>query len=359
MFSDLVTLTDCGLFCQEGDFYIDPWRPVKRALITHAHSDHARQGSDSYLTAASGERLLRSRLGAIASIQTVPYGETLQMKSVKVSLHPAGHILGSAQVRIEHKGEIWVVSGDYKIQSDSTCDAFEAIPCHTFLTESTFALPIYRWQDPAKLFSEVNLWWQKCKENGKTALLFGYSLGKCQRLLAGVDTSIGPIYTHGAVENLNQCYRQSGVALPATRWLGSLPKGTKFAGALVLAPPSASSTPWTRQLGATSTAFASGWMRIRGTRRRRAIDRGFVISDHVDWPGLNETIKETGANRIIATHGYSSELVRWLKQKGINAETMTTKFDDQLEEPQDNNPQDNSPQENNPPTHPEQRDESF
>jgi len=337
---DLVTLTDFGLYCQQGDFFIDPWRPVKRAVITHAHSDHARAGSAGYLTAQSGERILRLRLGTSAAIETVPYEEAVQMKSVRVSLHPAGHILGSAQVRIEHKGEIWVVSGDYKLQSDSTCAPFEAIRCHTFLTESTFALPIYRWQHPAKLFAQINLWWQKCRENGKAALLYAYSLGKCQRILAGVEASIGPIYTHAAVENLNQQYRQSGVTLPDTQLVGSLPKGTKFAGALIMAPPSAAASPWTRQFGPASTAFASGWMRIRGTRRRRAVDRGFVISDHVDWPGLNETIKVTGADRIIVTHGYSSELVRWLKQQGLNAETMTTQFDDQLDEqPQENGEQ--------------------
>lgn len=335
MKSDLVKLTDAGLYCEAGDFYIDPWRPVQRAVITHAHSDHARAGNGSYLTAAAGERLLKARLdtdSTVATVETVEYGETITMGSVRVSLHPAGHILGSAQVRIESNGEVWVVSGDYKVQPDSTCLPLEPIKCDTYITESTFGLPIFRWHDSQIVFESINDWWRNNKENGKTSLLFGYALGKAQRILSGIDPSIGPIYTHGSVERLTMVYRGCGVNLPETKHVGSMPKGTKFGGSLILAPPSAQATPWTRVFGSVSTAFASGWMRIRGTRRRKSVDRGFVLSDHADWPGLLSVIEETGASRVIVTHGYTAELVRWLNEKSKEASALVTQFEGEMEE---------------------------
>jgi putative mRNA 3-end processing factor len=330
--SDLVKLTDAGLYCESGDFYIDPWQPVGRAIITHAHADHARPGNTHYLAAAQGERLLKTRLESNSSIQIVEYGETITVGGVKVSLHSAGHVLGSAQVRIEKDGEIWVVSGDYKTESEATCAPFELVPCHTFITESTFGLPIFRWRPQEVVFDEINKWWQANQETGKASLLFGYALGKAQRILSGVDASIGPIYTHGAVEKLTQAYRESGINLPETKYVGALPKGTKFGGSLVIAPPSAQATPWTRVFGTLSTAFASGWMRIRGTRRRKSMDRGFVLSDHADWVALNKVIRETGAEHVIVTHGYSSEMVRWLNESGIRASSFSTHFEGEREE---------------------------
>lgn len=329
---DLVKLTDAGLYCEYGDFHIDPWRPVKRAIITHAHADHARPGNTQYLAAAAGERLLRSRLEPDSTIQTLDYGEVLDIDGVRVSLHPAGHVLGSAQVRLEKDGQIWVVSGDYKTEDESTCAPFELVPCHTFITESTFGLPIFRWKSQETVFDEINKWWKANQETGKTSLLFGYALGKAQRILSGVDASIGPIYTHGAVEKITQAYRDSGVALAATKYVGSLPKGTKFSGSLIVAPPSAQATPWTRVFGTVSTAFASGWMRIRGTRRRKSVDRGFVLSDHADWVALNHVIKATGAEKVIVTHGYATEMVRWLNEVGINATAFSTKFEGERDE---------------------------
>ena len=331
MAAPLLTPTDDGLFCPAGDFHIDPWRPVPRAIVTHAHSDHCRTGCNHYLAAAAGETVLRARLGPDAHIHFLPYGEPVAINGVRVSLHPAGHILGSAQVRLEHRGEVWVVSGDYKTAPDPTCAPFEPVRCHTFVTESTFGLPIYRWPDPAAVAAGVNGWWRANAEAGRASLLYGYALGKAQRLLALVDPAIGPIYLHGAVDKLTAAYRAAGVALPETKYAAA-ERGFDWSGALVVAPPSAHQTPWTRKFGAASTGFASGWMTIRGTRRRKAVDRGFVLSDHADWPGLLSAIEATGAERVGVTHGYTAVLVRWLRERGREAWMVPTRYEGEAAE---------------------------
>jgi putative mRNA 3-end processing factor len=331
--SSLLQLTEAGLYCAEGDFYVDPWAPVNRAVITHAHADHAAPGSTQYLTTRAGQPVLQARLGTDAAISTLEYGQQLTVGSVVVSLHPAGHILGSAQVRIEHHGEVVVVSGDYKTESDATCQAFEPVRCHLFITESTFGLPIYRWQPQSVIFEQINDWWASNKAEGKASLLLGYSLGKAQRLLAGLDASIGPIYTHGAVENMTRVYRENGISLPETQYAGAASRETDWSQSLILAPPFAHGTPWTRRFGPLSAGFASGWMRIRGARRRRAIDRGFVLSDHVDWPALLSSIEATGAERVWVTHGYSAVVVRWLRERGIDAQVVATRFEGEGDEP--------------------------
>lgn len=331
MAETLIQPTEFGLYCAAGDFYIDPWRPVERAIVTHAHSDHASRGSQRYLTSKAGERVLRSRLGPEAIIKTLVYGESLELNGVKISLHPAGHILGSSQVRVEHRGEVWVASGDYKLEEDGTCDPFEPVKCHTFITESTFGLPIYRWPDPRDEFERVNAWWRANQQAGKASLIFGYALGKAQRLLCGVDPAIGPIFTHGMVEHFNRDYRASGVTLPESK-LVSAAVGVDWDQALIIAPPAAHNTPWTRRFGTLSTGFASGWMRIRGTRRRRAVDRGFVLSDHADWPGLMRAIKETGAERVWMTHGYTAILARWLQEQGIESMALQTRYEGEQED---------------------------
>lgn len=331
---DLITATENGLYCAAGDFYIDPWAPVPRCIITHGHSDHARPGNGSYLSTKSGARILRSKLGDDIKIETIEYGKRTQIGDASVSLHPAGHVLGSAQVRIEHRGNVWVVSSDYKTEPDPTCEPFELLKCHTFITESTFGLPIYRWHPKEEVFDDINAWWQSNKTNGKASVIFGYALGKSQRILNGVDSSTGPIYTHGAVERLTAQYRAYGIELPATTYVSTLPRGTKFGGSLIVAPPSAQASPWLRQFGPVSTAFASGWMRIRGTRRRKSIDKGFVLSDHADWDALNKVIAETGAERVLVTHGYAAELVRWLQGKGMHAAILQTRFEGELGEMQ-------------------------
>lgn len=328
----LLRVTDQGLYCEAGDFYIDPWEAVDRAVITHAHGDHARWGSRLYLAAREGERVLRTRLGDDAPIRTIPYGETIERHGVRISLHPAGHILGSSQVRIEYRGEIWVVSGDYKTEADPTCTPFEPIRCHTFVTESTFGLPIYRWAPQAETFAEIRAWWRQNRAEGRACVLLAYALGKAQRLLAGLaDAGIGPIYTHGAVERLNQAYRESGVPLPPTTHALRRARGESWAGALIVAPPSALGSPWLRRFGSPSTAFASGWMRIRGARRRRALDRGFTLSDHVDWPSLLRAIDATGAERVWVTHGYREPVVRWLREQGLEAEAVASRWEGELD----------------------------
>ena len=332
----ILQLTDNGLYCAGGDFYVDPWRPVDRAVVTHAHSDHACPGSRTYLTARPGEALLRARVGGEAAIQALDYGEAVTLGGVRVSLHPAGHILGSAQVRIESGGEVWVVSGDYKLEPDPTCAAFEPVACDTFVTESTFGLPIYRWPPEAEVFSEIRSWWAANQQAGKASLLFAYSLGKAQRVLAGLDgppgNGAGPIYTHGAVENFCRLYREAGIALAPTTHAGAAPAATDWSRALILAPPRAIGTPWMRRFGPLSTGFVSGWMRIRGARRRRSLDRGFVLSDHADWPGLMSAIRASGASRVWVTHGYRAPVVEWLKQQGLDAQAVETRFESEHDE---------------------------
>lgn len=330
---DLIITTPRGLYCAAGDFYIDPWRPVERAIITHAHSDHARTGHGHYLANDDGAGVLRARLGEI-DLQTLPYGERIRIGDVDLSFHPAGHVLGASQVRIAHRGEVWVASGDYKVAPDPTCAPFEAVRCDTFITESTFGLPIYRWDEPDVVFGELNRWWAENAAAGRPSVVFCYAFGKAQRLLASIDPSIGPIVCHGAVENLNAVYRESGVALPPTqRVMAETGKDRGAAGdlsrALIVAPPSAAGSPWLRRFnkhGAYRDAFASGWMRLRGARRRRGVDRGFVLSDHADWPGLLQAIGATGASRVIVTHGHTAPLVRWLSEHGYEAGNFETAY---------------------------------
>ena len=326
---DLVVARPEGLYCPPGDFYIDPWRPVDRAVITHAHSDHARIGSRHYLAQTDSAGTLRARLGAGINLQTLAYGEAIDHHGVRVSLHPAGHVLGSAQVRLEHGGQVWVASGDYKTAPDGTCPAFEPVRCHTFITESTFGLPIYRWPTQASLCAEINGWWRANAEQGRASVLFCYAFGKAQRILHGVDAGIGPIVVHGAVEPLNQVYRAAGVALPHTLRVSDPQVDTALLQrALVLAPPSAQGTPWIKRFGLYADAFASGWMQVRGMRRRRGVDRGFVMSDHADWPGLLQAIDGTGAERVLVTHGSVAVLVRWLTEHGLDAQGFKTEYGD-------------------------------
>ena len=338
--NDLVVQRREGLYCPAGDFYIDPWRPVERAVITHAHADHSRRGHGRYLAAAPAEGVLRTRLGEI-DLQTLGYGEEIDHFGVRLSLHPAGHVLGSAQVRLEHGGQVWVASGDYYVagahadpaEDNQTCAPFEPVRCHCFITESTFGLPIYRWQPQADLFADIDAWWQANAEAGRASLLMGYSFGKAQRILKGVDRSIGPIFVHGAVEPLNRAYRAAGIDIPETRLATEVSDKAEFRRALVVAPPSVQGSAWTRRFGDYSDAFASGWMMLRGARRRRAVDRGFVLSDHADWPGLQRAIRQTGAERVIVTHGYEAVMVRWLADQGLQAGSFETEYggdDDEL-----------------------------
>ena len=326
---DLIVARPEGLYCPAGDFHIDPWRPVESAVITHGHSDHARVGHGRYLAHEDSAGTLKSRLGADIQLRTLPYGEVIEHRGVRLSLHPAGHVLGSAQVRVEHRGEVWVASGDYKLEDDGTCPPFEPVACHTFITESTFGLPVYRWPSQAELFGDINRWWSANAAAGRASVLFCYAFGKAQRVLHGVDAGIGPIVVHGAVEPLNQVYRAAGVALPPTRLVSDGLDAAQLGRALVLAPPSAQGTPWLRRFGSYSDAFASGWMLLRGARRRRGVDRGFVMSDHADWPGLQAAIRATGAQQVRVTHGSVAVMVRWLQENGLDASGFKTEYGDE------------------------------
>lgn len=322
----MLRVTESGLYCDAGDFFIDPWRPVERAIVTHAHSDHLTWGCGSYLVSERGLGVSKERLGQWADrVEGIAFGEVRTINGVQISLHPAGHILGSAQIRLELKGEVWVASGDYKTDPDPTCDAWEPVRCHTFITESTFGLPIYRWPAPREVFADINGWWRENVAAGRTSLLFGYGLGKAQRLLAGLDPSIGPILVHGAVDRMTALYREAGIVLPHTEY-ATAQRGVST-GALIVAPPSADGSTWARKFGLNSTAFASGWMLVRGARRRRSVDRGFTLSDHVDWPQLLGAIDATGAERVLVTHGFTGPVVRWLRDKGLQADVLATRYE--------------------------------
>lgn len=330
MASSLLQFTSAGIFCPEAGVYIDPWQPVDRAIITHAHSDHARFGNKHYLAHKDSEAILRLRLGEI-DLQTIGYDEPVVINGVKFSLHPAGHIIGSAQVRVEKNGEVWVASGDYKRQPDGFAPDFEPVRCHTFITESTFGLPIYRWPETNRVYEEITEWWKENQALGKTSVILGYALGKMQRLLVNLQPFIGPVLAHGAVFNVNEKLRQVGFDLPVVRFASDLEK-KDFRNALVLAPPSALASPWMKRFEPYSTGFCSGWMAVRGAKNRRSVDRGFVISDHVDWNDLNITIKDTEAERIYVTHGYADVFSRWLREQGFDALEVKTQFGDEMEE---------------------------
>ncbi len=310
-----------GLHCAEGDFHLDPRAPVPLAVVTHAHADHAVPGSARYLCAAPSVPLLRHRMGPDARIEGVPYGEQRALGKTRVSFHPAGHVLGSAQVRIERAGEVWDATGDYKREPDPTCAPFEPLRSDVLVTEATYALPIFRWDDPREVLRDVFRWWQGNAR--RASLLFCYVLGKAQRILAGLaELTDRPVYVHGALEPITRIYREAGVRMLPTLPVAETQKGRPFAGELVLAPITARGSTWMRRFGDCESAFASGSMRIRGQRRRRSFDRGFALSDHADWPGILRTIEESGARRVLATHGYREALVRWLSGRGIEAEAV-------------------------------------
>ena len=321
-----------GLYCAVGRFHIDPWQPVDHAVITHAHGDHLRAGSRAYLCAEAGRLVAAHRLGDGSRLQSMPYGTQVDINGVRVSFHPAGHILGSSQVRLEYRGEVWVASGDYKRSADPTCVPFEPVRCHTFITEATFALPLFRWDPPATTVAEICAWWDEMRDAGRPAVLFGYALGKAQRVLAELARCMDrTVFVHGALVDLADAYRASGVALPPIQRATETAKGKSFAGELIIAPLSARGSTWMRRFGEHSSAFASGWMRIRGARRRRGYDRGFALSDHADWDSLLQTIDETRAERVFVTHGYTHQLTRFLGERGLDAHAWQTQYEGEAE----------------------------
>ena len=321
----LLEFTKKGIYCKQADVYLDPWIGVDKAIISHGHSDHARWGSKRYITHEINVPIITHRLGKIL-VTGKKYGETFQINGVKFSFHPAGHVPGSSQIRVEYKGEVWVFTGDYKTQVDGISTPFELIRCNTFITECTFGLPVFKWEKPVSVHDDINRWWANNKSNKVTSLLMGYSLGKVQRLLKHIDCQTGKIFTHGATEKMTNILRQF-IDFPKTELITRDTKKAEIEGNLVLAPPAVMGSTWAKKLGKISTGYASGWMAFRGARRRRAVDRSFVLSDHADWEGLLSVIKATGCEDIITTHGYTDIFARYLKENGWNARTEKTKYE--------------------------------
>ncbi|NBC56914.1 MAG: ligase-associated DNA damage response exonuclease [Bacteroidetes bacterium] len=326
MSQPLLEFNNKGIYCSQADVYIDPWRPVKKAIITHGHADHSRYGHKKYITHHLNIPIIKHRLGKI-NVSGVEWKENFTINNVKFSLHPAGHIIGSSQVRVEYKGEVWVVSGDYKTEDDGISGTFQPVKCHSFITECTFGLPVFKWQPQHAVFEEINAWWQDNQNQNMTSIILVYSLGKAQRVLKYLDTKIGQIYTHGAIENMTEVLR-ANFNFPKTHKITRETSKAELKGNIVIAPPSAHGTTWMRKMVPYVTASASGWMSTRGARRRRAIDKGFVLSDHADWDGLISAIKATECKKVICTHGYTNIFSRYLKTIGYDARTEQTQYEE-------------------------------
>lgn len=327
----LIEFSDKGLYCRQGDFYIDPWKPVDKAIITHAHSDHARTGSNHYLCHHLTKPLLQLRLGDY-SYQAVDWNEPVFINGVKLTLHPSGHIIGAAQIRVEYAGEVWVASGDYKTENDGISGEFEPVACNTFITESTFGLPIYKWKKQPEIFDDIKNWVYKNKEDKKTSVLIAYSLGKAQRVLQPLAETGLPIFVHGAVYNVHQALVNSGIKLPQVQRVYPDTPKEDMAGNIVIAPPGADGSPWMKKFYPLSVGVCSGWMQVRGNARRRNTDAGFALSDHADWAGLLQAVKATGAQKVYATHGFQSAFSRFLNENGIEAGEVKTEYGGEEEE---------------------------
>ena len=322
----LLVHTALGLFCPKAVVYLDPWKPVKKAILSHGHADHARWGSSSYLCTPTAAPVIKYRLGDI-NLETLPFGEEKLINGVSFSFHPAGHVLGSAQIKVSYKGEMVVFSGDYKTANDGFSEAFEPVKCHTFITESTFGLPVYHWQDQKWVFNEMEEWCKNNRNNGQLSILYGYSLGKAQRILQGLPESVGPIFTHSTIEAVLNVMRNQGVSLKNTIPVNEHLTRADLLSGVIIAPPAVQNSNWLKKFEPIRNGVVSGWMALRGARRRRNADKGFVLSDHADWEGLNEAISLTGAENVFVTHGYTDILSKWLIDKGLNAHPLETNFE--------------------------------
>lgn len=326
----LIQFTDKGLYCAKGDFYIDPWRPVDKAVITHAHSDHARWGSKYYLCHKDSLPLLQLRLGN-NNYQSIDWNEAVYINGVKVSLHPSGHVIGAAQIRIESNGEVWVVSGDYKTEDDGLSCAFEPITCNTFITESTFGLPIYKWKPQQQIYQQIGNWVTQNQQNKTASVLIAYSLGKAQRVLAAAAAVTDNIFVHGAIWNTQEVLKHAGFDFPAVKRITSETSKEALRTAVVIAPPSADGSPWLKRFAPYKTGICSGWMQVRGNSRRQNADVGFVLSDHADWNGLLSAVKATQAERVFVTHGFQSAFSRYLNEIGIESHEVSTAYGNENE----------------------------
>ncbi|WP_224485002.1 ligase-associated DNA damage response exonuclease [Robertkochia aurantiaca] len=325
MNKNLLSFTPRGIYCKPAGVYLDPWRPVKKALITHGHADHSRWGHKQYITQHNNIPIIKHRLGDI-SVSGYNYGESFRINNVEFSFHPAGHIPGASQIRVSHKGETWVFTGDYKVTDDHISTPFEPVRCHSFITECTFGIPAFNWRPQKEVFDDMNTWWAANQKEGRTSVIFAYTLGKAQRVLKHLDTSIGKIYTHGAVEKMTAVLREQ-LELPETHLITRETDKKEVKGNLILAPPSTHGTVWLRRFAPFVTGTASGWMAFRGARRRRAVDKGFVLSDHADWHGLLDAVKATGCEKVITTHGYTEIFSRYLREQGYDAHPEATQYE--------------------------------
>jgi putative mRNA 3-end processing factor len=319
----LIQFTNSGIYCRQADVYIDPWKPVNKAILTHAHSDHARTGSKYYLAHKDSEFILRYRLGEI-TLQTLKYYETITINGVLISLHPAGHVTGSAQVRLEYHGEIWVVSGDYKVQNDGFTIPFEPVKCQHFVTESTFGLPIYNFPKASDVNLQLNSWVNHNALQGLNSVIIAYALGKAQRVLHALKTE-QPILLHSTIYNTNDA-----LGFDNSRFIKFTQefKKEQVTPGIIVATGSVVGSPWLRRFDPYKLAFCSGWMQLRGARRRRNADKGFVMSDHADWVGLNEAVLATSAENVYVTHGYKSIYAKWLRENyKLNAVEVETLFE--------------------------------
>ena len=332
----LIRFTNKGIYCIQGDFYIDPWQPVNLAVTTHGHADHVKWGNNAYLCHDLTKPILNQRLGADLKIETLPYNKEININGVKVSLFPAGHVIGSSQIRLEYKGEVCVVSGDYKVEYDGISTAFEPVKCHSFVSESTFGLPIYKWQPQEIIFSQIKDWISENHDKNKTSVLVAYSLGKAQRLIKGLD-GYGPIYVHNSIANLNDGFIKAGVDLPETIRITADTKKDDLQKGIVIVPPALAEGRWIKNLINGATGVCSGWMQVRASRRWRSADAGFALSDHADWPGLLSAIKATEAEMVYVTHGFTATFSKYLNEIGIASEEVKTQYgsedeDDKVEE---------------------------
>lgn len=327
----LIRFTSKGIYCEQGNFYIDPWQPVNLAVTTHGHADHVKWGNKAYLCHDLTKPILNQRLGTDLNIQTLPYNKEIDINGVKLSLFPAGHVIGSAQIRLEYKGEICVVSGDYKIEYDGISTQFEPVKCHTFVSESTFGLPIYKWQPQELIFGQIKDWVSDNHDKHKTSVLIAYSLGKAQRLINGL-AGYGDIFVHNSIANLNEGFVKAGVTLPETIRINSDTRKEDMQKGIVIVPPALAEGRWIKNLTNPATGICSGWMQVRAGRRWRSADAGFSLSDHADWPGLLWAIKATEAEKVFVTHGYTATFSKYLNEIGIEAEEVKTQYGNEDDE---------------------------
>lgn len=321
----LVKFTKKGIYCIPGKFYLDPWFPVEYAIISHGHADHSRPGNKHYLCQNDSKAIIKHRLGQDISIESLGYNEPKNINGVQVSFFPAGHVIGSAQIRLEFKGYVVVFSGDYKTQPDFISTPYEPVKCHEFITESTFGLPIYKWKKEEELQAELQNWVLQNQQNNRTSVFLGYSLGKAQRIMKLIE-GVDDIYVHTAINNLNNAISGSGIELPKTTLLNYDFKKADIQNKIVILPPALLGSRMIKKIPNAATAICSGWMHIRGNRRWKGVDAGFSISDHADWDGLLEAVKATGAEKVHVTHGSQAVFSKYLNEIGIEAYELKTEF---------------------------------